>query len=86
MSEYFPEPKSSGGRVKVELDLSIYATKTDLKNATGVDTSYFAKKTDLASLKSNVDKLDIIKLKNVQTNLTNLKNKVDKLIMLIKQC
>ena len=43
MSEYFPESKSSGERVKVELDLSNYATKTDLKNATGVDTSDFAK-------------------------------------------
>ena len=38
MSEYFPEPKSSGGRVKVELDLSNYATKADSKNATSVDT------------------------------------------------
>ena len=43
MSEYFPESKSSGERVKVELDLSNYATKADLKNATGVDTSDFAK-------------------------------------------
>ena len=42
MSEYFPEPKSSGGRVKVELCLSNYAIKTDLKNVTGVDTSKFA--------------------------------------------
>ena len=38
MSEYFSEPKSLGGRVKVELDLSNYATKADLKTATGVDT------------------------------------------------
>ena len=44
MSKYFPEPKSSGGRVKNELDLSDYATKAGLKNATGVDTSDFAKK------------------------------------------
>ena len=79
MSEYFPEPKLSGGSVKVELDLSNYATKTDLKNATGIDTSSFAKKVDLANLKSNVDKLDIDKLKNVPTNLSNLKSKVDKL-------
>ena len=55
MSGYFPEPKSSGG--KVELDLFNNATKADLKNATGVDTSKFAKKVDLASLKSNVEKL-----------------------------
>ena len=49
MSEYFSELKSSGGRVKVELELSNYATKADLKNAAGVDTSIFAKKVDLAS-------------------------------------
>ena len=79
MSEYFPEPKSLGGRVKVELDLSNYATKADLKSATGVDPSKFAKKVDLASLKSNVGKLDIDKRKNVLTNLSNLKSKVDKL-------
>ena len=79
MSEYFPEPKSFGRRVKVELDLSNYATKADLKNATGVDTLKFAKKVDLARLKSNVDKLDIDKLKNVPGSLSNLKSKVDKL-------
>ena len=78
MSEYFPAPKSLGERVKVELALSNYATKSDLKNATGVDTSKVAKKVDLANLKSNVDKLDIGKLKNVPTNLSNLKSKVDK--------
>ena len=43
MSEYFPEPKSSGGRGKVELNLSNYATKADLKNATGADTSNLLK-------------------------------------------
>ena len=42
MSKYFPEPKSSGGIVNIELDLSNYATKSDFKNATGVDTSKFA--------------------------------------------
>ena len=79
MSEYFPEPKYLRGKVKVELELSNYATKTNLKNATGVDTSSFAKKVDLTNLKSDVDKLDIDKLKNVLTNLSNLKSKVDKL-------
>ena len=78
MSEYFAEPKSFGRKMKVELDLSNYATKADLKNATGVDTSKFAKKVDLANLKSNVDKLVIDKLKNVPSNLINLKSKVDK--------
>ena len=50
MSEYFPDLKYLGGRVKVELDLPNYATKADLKNVAGVDTSIFAKKTDLADL------------------------------------
>ena len=53
MSEYFAELKSSGGRVKVELDLSNYATKAHFENATGVHTSKPAKQVDLASLKSN---------------------------------
>ena len=65
--------------MKVELDLSNYATKADLKNANGVDTSKFAKEIDLASLKSNADKLDIDKLKIVPSILSNLKSKVDKL-------
>ena len=59
MSEYFPEPKSSGGRGKVQLDLPNYATKADLQNATGADISKFFKKGDLASLKSGVNKLDV---------------------------
>ena len=54
MSEYCPELKSSEGRVEFELDLSNYATKADLKNATGVDTSKFGKKVDLANLKSQI--------------------------------
>ena len=49
MSGYFPEPISSGGRVKVELDKSTYATKSELKNTTYVDTSKFAKIIDLAN-------------------------------------
>ena len=58
MSEYFPKSNSLGVNVKVELGLSNYATKTDLKNATGVDTSSFAKKTGVANLKkSDVDKV-----------------------------
>ena len=61
MSEYFPEPKSLEKRVKVQLDLCNYAIKSDLKNSTGVDTLKFSKKVDLASLKSNVNKLDIDK-------------------------
>ena len=79
MRSYFPKPKSIKENVKVELDLSNYATKADLKNATGVDTSDFAKKTDSANLKSDVNKLDIDKLKNVPTNVISLKSKEDKL-------
>ena len=61
------------------VSMSEYATKADLKKATGVDTSRFVKNVDLGSLKSNVDKLYIELLKNVPSNLSNLKSKVDKL-------
>ena len=60
MSQHFPP--ISGGSVKVELDLSSYATKADLKNVTHVDVSSFALKSNLASLKTEVDKIDIDKL------------------------
>ena len=63
MTEYFPQPKFLAGRVEVELDLTNYALKSDLKNDTSGDTSKFAKKVGLSSLKSNVDKSDIDKLK-----------------------
>ena len=68
-----------GANVKVELDLSNYATKADLKNVTGVDTSDFSRKTDLTNLKSDVDKLDIDKLKNVTSGLSSLKSKLNEL-------
>ena len=79
MSEYFLKPKSLKANGKVELDLSNHATKVDLKNATDIDISDFAKETDLAHLKSDVDKLDIHKMKNVPRGLSNLKSKVGKL-------
>ena len=78
MSEYFPKPKSLVVNVKVELDLSNCVTKTDLQNETDVDTSDFPRKSDLAHLKSDVDKLDINKLKNVPSNLSYLKSIVEK--------
>ena len=59
---YYSELYSHSKNVKVELDLANYATKFDLKHAVGVDTSEFAKKTDLASLESDIDKLGIGKL------------------------
>ena len=76
MSISFPKLKALGKNVKVKLNLSNYATKADLKKAAGVDTMDFAKKTDLANLRSDVDKLNINKFKNVPINLSNLKNKV----------
>ena len=79
MCEYFSELKFSGGRVKVESDWSNYSTKIDLKHATGVDISKFAKNVDLANIKCDIDKLDIDKLKNVTINSRNLESKVDKL-------
>ena len=59
MSQYFPPYTSSGRNIKVELDLSSYATKTDLKNVTHLDVSSFALKSNLANSKTEVDKLDI---------------------------
>ena len=77
MSQYFPKlDEEFGGDINVKVDLSNYATKTDIKNISHVDTSSFALKTNLASLKTEVDKLDTDKLENLLNNLNNLKNKV----------
>ena len=62
MSQYYPPYKSSSNNIKVELDLANYATKTDLNNITHVDVSSFASKTNLAVLKTEVDKIDADKL------------------------
>ena len=77
----FPESKFLGGRVIVEFDFSNDATKAELKNSTGIDTSKFVKEVDLGNLESNVDNLNIDQSKNVPTNLSNLKSKVDKLFV-----
>ena len=74
---YYPEPSYSRNKIRVELGLSNYATKFDIKKATGVDTSNFAKKANLASLKSEVDKLDIDEVEAVLTGLNKLSNVVD---------
>ena len=77
MSQYFPNMfRSFGGNINVKLDLSNYATKTDLKNVTHVDTSSFALKLDLASLKTEVDKIDIEKLVPVPVDLGKLSDLV----------
>ena len=83
MSEYFPKPKSLEANVKVELDLSNYATKAGLRNVTGVDTSDFAKRNDLANLKSDEDKLVVDKLKSVPSGLNSLKSKLDKFVKIL---
>ena len=73
MSQHFPKPfRSFGENINVKVDLSNYATKTDLKNVTHVDTSSFALKTKFASLKTEVDKLDIDKLATVPVDLSKL--------------
>ena len=66
MIKYFPKPKYLWRNKKVELDLSIYPIIADLRNVIGIDTSDFAKKTDLDNWKSDVDKLDVDKLKNLK--------------------
>ena len=76
MSTYYPPYKSYSNNIKVELDLTNYATKTDLKNITHVDVSSFASKTNLAALKSEVDKIDVDKLKTTPTDLAKFSNLV----------
>ena len=88
MSQYFPKPfRSFGGNINVKVDLSNYATKTDLKNVTHVDTSSFALKTNLVSLETELGKLDIDKLAPVLVDLSKLsdvvKNDVVKKLFLI---
>ena len=77
MSQYYPPYKSSSNNIKVELDLANYATKTDLENITHVDVSSFASKTNLAALKTEVDKIDADKLKTTPTDLVKLTNAVE---------
>ena len=91
MSQYFPKPyEAFSGDINVKVDLSNYATKADIKNISHVDTSNFALNTNLASLKADVDKLDIDKLVPVPVDLRKLigvvkndvvkKTKYDKLV------
>ena len=69
---YYPPYKSSSNNIKVELNLSNYATKDDVKNITHVDVSSYATKTNLAALKTEVDQIDIDKLKTVPDDLAKL--------------
>ena len=73
MSQYFPKPyEAFSGDINVKVDLSNYATKPNIKNISHVDTTSFALKTNLADLKTKVDKLDIEKLKPVPVDLSKL--------------
>ena len=77
MSQYFPKSfRNFGGNVNVKVDLSNYAPKTDIKNISHVDSSSFALKSNLASLKNEVDKLDINKLVAVPVDLSKLSDVV----------
>ena len=77
MSQYFPKPyQPFGGDMDVKVDFSNYATKTDIKNILYIDTSSFALKSNLANLKTEVDKLNIDKLMSVPVDLSNLSNVV----------
>ena len=76
MSQYFPTPSSHKENIKVEIDLSNYATKKDINDITHVDTSNFVLKTNLANLKTEADKLDIDKLAPVPVDLSKLSDVV----------
>ena len=78
MSQYFPKPFNShfGDSIKVKIDLSNFATKTEIKNISDVDISSFALKTNLANLKTEVDELDIDKLVPISVDLSKLSDLV----------
>ena len=77
MSQYFPKPfRISGGNINVKISLSNYATKSEIKNITHADTTIFALKINLASLKTEIDKLDTDKLVPVPVDLNKLSDVV----------
>ena len=76
MSTYYPRYKNNSNNIKAELDLANYATKDDVKNITHVDVSSYTSKTNLAALKTEVDKIDTGKLKTVPEDLAKLSNVV----------
>ena len=87
MSKYFPKPSNHKETIKVEIDLSNYAKKkTDIKNITHEDNSNFALKTNLSSLKTEVDKLDIDKLVPIPDDLSNLSNVVKNEVVKKTEC
>ena len=74
---YYPPYRSSRNNIKVELNLTNYVTKDDVKNITPADVSSFASKTNLAALKTKVDKIDADKLKTTPTDLAKLTNAIE---------
>ena len=75
MRQYFPKPyEPFGGDIDVKVDLSNYGTKTDLRNVSHIDVRSFALKSNLANLKTEVDKIDADKLKAVPVDLAKLSN------------
>ena len=76
MSKYFLPYNNSSEKIEVELDLSNYATKKDIKDITHIDARGFASKTNLAALKTEVDKIDTDELKTVPNDLAKLSNVV----------
>ena len=81
MSQYFPKPYEPFGRdINVKVDLWNYATKADIKNISHVDTSSFALKTNLATWKTEVDKLDIDKLVHAPVDLSKLSDVVKNVV------
>ena len=77
MSQYFPKPyEPFGGNINIKINLSNYATNTDLKNVTHVDASSFVLKSNLASLKNEIDQLDSDKLAPVPVDLSKLSDVV----------
>ena len=68
-SQYFPPYQTHSSNVNLQLDLSNYATKDDVKNITHVDVSSFASKTNVAALKTEIDKLDTDKMKTTPADL-----------------
>ena len=78
MSQYFPKPHEPyGGDINVKVHLSNYTTKTDLKSATEIATSNLAVKSDLDSLKAEIDKVDVDELKTVPVDVSKLRNVVN---------
>ena len=85
MSQYFPKSyELLGGDINVRVDLSNYATKTDIKNISHVDTSSFASKSNLTGLKIEVDKLDVDKLVSVPVDLSKISDAVKNNV--VKNC